>query len=460
MKNLLLVSSHFPPDRSAGTQRVLRFANYLQDQGWSVFVLTVDPGSYRRSIPIDPSLVARVDPRVTVYGAGAFRGVSTVVRWRDRLRTRPARTSPGGGRQVADGTSPEKKAWRRDLMAGVFAFPDEEVGWLASAVMRGFQIIRRHRIEVVVSSAPPFTSHLVARALKSMCDVRWLADFRDPWSRTPWGKRGHARARQWLETQVVTRADAVVLNTPELLHEFTEWYGPATAAKFHVIANGYDADIVERFARARPPVAPPLILTHAGNLYGHRDPTPLLEGLARCIRDEIVPREGIRLNLVGKISPQFNVHNTVARLGLDDVVRITPPIAHDQSLAILASSHVLVVVQPGTALQVPAKLYEYVGLRRPILALTDEGGVARVARDSGLGVVVGATDATGIAAALARLYVTHATGRAVAVDDGATYRFDARRQSEILGELVSTLYRPANAGPIAIVRKRQEMSVK
>lgn len=460
VKNLLLVSSHFPPDRSAGTQRVLRFANYLQGQGWSVFVLTVDPGSYRRSVPLDPSLVNRVDPGVTVYGAGAFRGVSTVVRWRDRLRALPSGTFPRTGRQPADNTSSQTKAWRRHLMAGVFAFPDEEVGWLASAVMRGLQIIRRHRIQVVLSSAPPFTAHLVALSLKTMCDVRWLADFRDPWSRTPWGKRGHARSRQWLETQVVRRSDAVLLNTAELLHEFAEWYGPETATKFHAVANGYDADIVGRFADVTPPAAPPLILTHAGNLYGHRDPTPLLEGLARCIHDEIVPRHAIRLNLVGKISPQFNVHNTIGRLGLGDVVSITPPIPHDQSLAMLAASHVLVVIQPGTALQIPAKLYEYVGLRRPILALTDEGGVARVARDSGLGVVVPAIDATGIASAVARLHVTHANGRAVAVDDSLAHRFDARLQSEILGELVSNLYRPAEAERAAVVRERREMSVK
>lgn len=345
-------------------------------------------------------------------------------------------------------------------MSNVFAFPDEEAGWLGSAVMRGFQIIRRHRIQVVLSSSPPFSSHLVALALRTACDVRWLADFRDPWSRAPWGKRGSARARQWLEKHVVMRADAVALNTAELLSEFTEWYGPETAGKFHVVANGYDAEIVGRFAGATPPAAPPLILTHAGNLYGHRDPTPLLEGLAWCIRDEIVPRDTIRLNLVGKISPQFNVPATIARLGLGDVVTTTPPVSHAESLAILAASHVLVVIQPDTALQIPAKLYEYVGLRRPILALTDEGGVARVARESGLGIVVPAADAKSIAGALARLHVAHANGRASAVDEAATLRFDARRQSEILGELVSGLYHPTNAARSAVVREPREMGVK
>ena len=449
MKNLLLVSSHFPPDRSAGTQRVLRFANYLQDHGWSVFVLTVDPASYRRSIPIDRALSGRVDPRITVYGAGALRGVSTLVRWRDRLKMSRSAMLPGTERRAADGTASEKNAWRRHVMASVFAFPDAEVGWCGSALMRGLQIIRRHQIQVVLSSAPPFTSHLVARALKMMCHVQWLADFRDPWSRAPWGKLGSARARQWLETQVVSGADAVVLNTEELLREFAEWYGPRTAKKFHVIANGYDADIVERFARIPPPPAPPLILTHAGNLYGNRNPIPLLEGLAACLRAGLVPRHGIRLNIVGKISSKFNVHGTIARLGLGEIVVTTSPVSHDESLQILAASHMLVVIQPGTALQIPAKMYEYIGLRRPILALTDEGGVARVAHDSGLGIVVPSTDAQSIAHALTQLYATHGAGNPPPVDDALARRFDARRQCEILAELVSGLCPAAAVAPIA-----------
>ena len=82
----------------------------------------------------------------------------------------------------------------------------------------------------------------------------------------------NARAHLWLETQVIKRADAVVLNTPELHREFAQWYGPDISGRFHVVANGYDADILEPYAKVPPSAAPPLILTHAGNLYGARDP--------------------------------------------------------------------------------------------------------------------------------------------------------------------------------------------
>jgi glycosyltransferase involved in cell wall biosynthesis len=437
MSRLLLVSSHFPPDRSAGTHRVVRFANYLQDHGWAVHVLTIDPASYRRSIPVDDALLGRVGSQLTIHRTGVFRGVSTLVQWRDRLMRTPPTAAATDGRRSARPASTGWLAWRRQIMSSVFAFPDDEIGWLPAAVACGVRTVRRERIDVILTSAPPVTCHLIGRALKAMSGIRWVADFRDPWSRAPWGKHGSARGHRWLEAQVIKSADAVLLNTPELSREFTEWYGPGVAHKLHVVANGYDADVLGPFAELPPPPAPPFVLTHAGNLYGNRDPLPLLEGLAECLRDGGVPKDGIRLNLVGKVAAQFDVDAAVARLGLTGVVMRTPAIVHEEALKTLAASHALIVIQPGTSLQVPAKLYECVGLRRPILALADEGGVARVARESGLGHVVSPADVPGIARAIRLLFQRH--GTATWPDEHVIRQFDAHRQSEILGGIVSRL---------------------
>ena len=81
-------------------------------------------------------------------------------------------------------------------------------------------MIRQRKIDAVLSSAPPFTCHLIGHALRSLANVRWVADFRYPWARAPWGKGGSARGHQWLESHVIGRADAVALNTPELHREF------------------------------------------------------------------------------------------------------------------------------------------------------------------------------------------------------------------------------------------------
>ena len=188
-----------------------------------------------------------------------------------------------------------------------------------------------------------------------------------------------------------------------------------------------------------PAAPPPLVLTHAGNLYGARDPLPLLQGLAKCLRDGAVPQNGIRLNLVGKVSSAFDVGGAIARLGLDGCVTRTLPVSHDESLRMLAASHVLVAIQPDTTLQIPVKLYEYVGLRRTILALAEEGAVARLVRGGGFGLVVSPSDVDGIAAALTDLYRRRETLVQINIDNARVADFDARHQSIVLMDILSTL---------------------
>jgi glycosyltransferase involved in cell wall biosynthesis len=383
--------------------------------------------------------MTRADTGIEVCRTGACRGVTTLVRWRNALLGRRVRERAAGNERRSTSDGGGWNAWRRRATSGLLGFPDDEIGWFGHALARGVQIVRRHQIDVVLSSAPPFTSHLIGHVLSSTCRVRWVADFRDPWARAPWGKPGSARAHQWLETRVVERADAVVLNTPELHREFAQWYGPRTSTKFHIVANGYDADIVEPFASAAPATMPPLVVTHAGNLYGARNPLPLLEALAKCLRDGRVPRSGIRLMLVGKIASMFDVDGAIARLGLSDTVTRTPPVAHHDSLRILSGSHVLVAIQPDTTLQVPAKLYEYIGLRRPILALADEGAVSRIVREGEFGLVVPPTDVNRIAEALADLYCRRETLIEASLRNPHTARFDARGQSGLMTGILTDL---------------------
>ena len=126
------------------------------------------------------------------------------------------------------------------------------------------------------------------------------------------------------------------------------WYGPDISARFHVVTNGYDADILEPYASASPAAAPPLVLTHAGNLYGARNPLPLLEGLAKCLRDGAVPaeRHPPQSRRQDRVSLRCGHRDCSPRLGR--LRHPTLPVPHHESLRLLAASHVLVVIQPDT----------------------------------------------------------------------------------------------------------------
>lgn len=404
---VLIVTTNFPPDRRAGTHRLLRFTRNLDALGWRVFVLTMDPRSYRPGVPVDDKLLAEVPSSVHV--------TRTRVPWRAE-----ATPNVGGAAAASAGPAQPPRPGRnrgrlerslRRFWQDLTTTPDPELAWWVSAVPVGASLVREHGVSVVLSSAPPFTSHLVAAEIARRTGVPFVVDFRDPWSRAPWalewrnqGWTGWVHRR--LERYTIRRAAKVVLNTRAMQDDFVAHYPPETAAKFVTIPNGFDSDALERGVRLVARTAPDgtLVLCHTGNLYQARDPRPLLRALARVLSDGSMPADAIRLQFVGGAGGEFDTSGEVARLGLTQAVEFVPPVSHGESLGYLRAADVLLVVQPDTAVQVPVKLYEYLWARKPILALASPGAVADLVAEGHVGTVVDARDETAIADALRTFY--------------------------------------------------------
>ena len=407
-RSVLLVTAHFPPNRRAGTHRLLRFARNLEALGWRVSVLTVDPESYRDGVPLDDGLLKQVPDSVRV--------VRTRVPGR---RRRHAVLPPSAAPRTS---TPAPPARRRDPLRLLRRFwqdlsstPDHELPWWFAAVPAGTALIREQQIDVIVSSAPPFTTHLIAAELARRTALPWVAYFRDPWSRAPWGVEW--RNKGWtgwvhrkLERLTVRRATRVVLNTRPMRDDFVAHY-PEMGGKFLSIPNGFDAEALDRGVKpvARTAAADTLVVCHTGSLYQARDPRPLLRALATVLSDGSLPRTAIQLQLVGGAGAEFDTTGEVARLGLDDAVEFVPPVSHGESLGYLRAADVLLVVQPDTAVQVPVKFYEYLWARKPILALASPGAVADLIGEGSIGLVVQADDERAIAEALRGLYRRRAT---------------------------------------------------
>jgi glycosyltransferase involved in cell wall biosynthesis len=429
-KSVLVVSSHFPPERAAGVHRILRTVKQLCTSKWPVAVLTVDPRFYRAGTPLDDHLLGRLPDGIYVHRARVLRGLTTLARWRRKVRHSIA---AGVKRFLRTADRPVSRAASVSPAAPVSTkrpYVDSEIGWFFPAIREGKKVVAQHKPDIIFSSAPPFTCHLVAGWLAWRHGIKWVADFRDPWARSPWKRADltdpwKLRLREWLERLVIERADAVILNTEALREEFAEYYGARLALKFHTITNGYDAEALAPVLRGGalwrnphggsmehdPPYvrrslkpASRLVLTHAGSLYRQRDPRPLVRALASAIGKGRIAADGMELNFIGTVAPQFGLADTIRELQLESSVRMTPPVPHQQCLQCLLESDVLIVIQPGTRLQVPVKLYEYMPFRKPILALAPSGALTAIAEGSGLGVVVDPEDAAGIEEALCEFY--------------------------------------------------------
>jgi glycosyltransferase involved in cell wall biosynthesis len=232
-----------------------------------------------------------------------------------------------------------------------------------------------------------------------------VADFRDPWARAPWREDRFAfEKRAWtiLERAIVTRADAVLFVTETNRRDFADCYGETVASRFHVVPNGCDLADFDGLTAAPPP-AGRFVLLHAGSLYGARNPAPLLRALRNAIARGAIEPARVRLRFVGRVGVT-GLHAAVRDLGLEQVVEFASHVPRRVILQEMLDASALLVVQPVTTVSVPAKLYEYMGAGRPVLALAEPGGeTAEIIRRYNAGIAVHTEDEGAIERALIAL---------------------------------------------------------
>ena len=407
---ILIVAYHFPPEASIGTHRTLRLVRELVEREWDVTVLTGTQGTYSAGCSIDLDLLPRVPEAVRVVRAPVLRpfdGLSAM--FKKLPRTRGADPGPATG-SVADaappsgGKTPSRINRGKHYLEGLLRIPDSHVGWIAPATAAGMLAAARNWPDVLYSTAPPWTGQLVARALASFLNCPWVADFRDPWARAPWRERrlpAARRAAELFEQSVVRRADTVVFTTRTNMSEYAGFYGTGTAAKFIVVRNGCDRD---EFAGLTPSTTDTrFTLLHAGSLYGGRRPTALFAALASLRDRGVIAAGSFCFKQIGRIGlGDFDMAAERSRLGLDGLVELLPAMPRKDILREMTSASCLLLLQPGTTVSIPGKLFEYFAAGRPVLALAEEGETSDLVRASG-GVAVLPEDQPAIEAAIQSL---------------------------------------------------------
>ncbi|TAN03015.1 MAG: hypothetical protein EPN36_14810 [Rhodanobacteraceae bacterium] len=349
-----MIAFHFPPAAmGSGHLRTLGFVRYLPEFGWEPIVLTATSGAYPR---VDGRNSILIPPDCEVHRAFSL----------------------DSGRHLA----------LRGKYPGVLATPDRWVSWWPLAVSKGLRLIRRYRMDAIWSTYPIMTAHCVAGALSRLTGLPWIADFRDPVAGSV-SSQNHLAAmfQQRYERSVVRHADHVVFTTPGALQGCSESYADAArAAKFRVIPNGYDETLFGELPPVRPPVTGrPLLLVHSGLLYGEgRNPMAFFQAVAALKQQQVLSAHDVKVVL--RASGLEETYATaIERLRIDDIVSLAPLIDQQAALHEQAQADGLLLLQ-GQRFnqQIPAKVYEYLRIGRPILALVDAtGDTAALLRSSG-----------------------------------------------------------------------------
>jgi glycosyltransferase involved in cell wall biosynthesis len=408
LKRVLMIAYHFPPlAGSSGIQRTLRFVQHLPGLGWQPLVLSADPRAYEKT---SDDLLADIPAGIEVRRAFA-------------LDT--ARHLQVGGRYF-----------------GWMARPDRWVSWKIAAVREGMRLIAQFKPEVIWSTYPIATAHLIGSELQRRSGLPWIADFRDPMAQDGYPSDPITwQSYRAIEADALARARLSVFTTPGAAQIYRERY-PLHADRVVVLENGFDEESfpprASASASALPAAGRPLVLLHSGIVYpSERDPTQLFEALKQLRVSGRLKESELRIRF--RASVHDDLLQSLARAhGVPDLIELCPAVPYRQALVEMLEVDALLVMQASNCnAQIPAKIYEYLRAGRPILGLTDAAGdTAGVLREAGLDTIASLDSAEAIAAALPRFLDGVRNGTAPLPQAAAVQRASRRGRSEALVALL------------------------
>ncbi len=436
MKKVLIVAYYFPPSGGPGVQRVLKYVQYLRDFGWEPIVLTVKDGNFPAR---DESLLKKIPDGVKVIRTEIFEPYDLY------------RKLTGKGKGVAidvntirkEGTKLSASERLAELIRATIFIPDARIGWFNAAVKAGMEAIRNEKIDAIYSSSPPYTCALIARALKRRSGLPWVAGFRDPWTgfiTTPDRWAIPARIDRMLERAVFTEADAVEVAWVGITKDARGKYPQLPESKFHHLPNGFDsADFPTVDPASRTDNR--FTVTYTGSMYGRRNPDAFLKAVERLVERGEVDPSRIRLRFIGRFGEDVMEMFRASRVA--EAIEVVGYMEHRMSIAqLLLSDALLLVVDECDESDevVPGKIYEYIGVGRPVIAVAPEkSAIADLIVETRSGYVAHQSNLPGIARAFLTLYRDHLAGtRTLEPDRAAIDRYERRTTT---GELAALMDR-------------------
>ena len=399
---------YWPPAGGPGVQRPLKLAGHLAALGLDVHVLAPD----------DPKWLHRDESLAPPGGVAVHRARNLGPRAR-----RPAE-------ELASARRLGRLALRAGLSARALLVPDASVLWSLTAVPTAISLVRRHSIDVVLTTSPPGSVHAVGLAVRRVTGVRWVADLRD--SLVSFAhRRREIRGERMLARLVARRADAIVCVSRAIAEE-TATLRPR--GRVEVIENGAD---FEDFAGLTYMRGERFRVTHTGSFFGRRDPKPFLEALARSSPDVVA-------RFIGDFRGSDRAF--AERLGLADRLELVPYLPRAEALALQRDSEALLLLIPEAGGRgrgvLSGKVFEYLAAERPVLAaVPPDGEAAALVRETGAGVIVAPDDVEGLIDAIAGLEARWRTGEldGTPLTPETRARISRRAGAERLAELLRGL---------------------
>lgn len=374
MKKVLIITYYWPPAGGPGVQRWLKFVKYLRDYEIEPIVYIPENPDYPL---LDESLLKEVPEGITILKQKIFEPYFLA-----RVFSKKQTST------ISSGIISEEKeqTFLQKLMLyirGNFFIPDARKFWVKPSVKYLTDYIQKNNIHTLITTGPPHSVHLIGLKLRENLGVKWIADFRDPWTQIGYHKKlkltetSEAKHLE-LEEKVLNSASHILTTSFTTKADFEK----ITKQPITVITNGHDIENIQEV-----PLDSKFSIAHIGSLLSARNPKTLWKVLKELIDENDSFAKDLQLKLVGAISEK--VLKSIKVSGLSDHLLVSGYVSHREALKIQRSSQVLLLVEidsEETRGIIPGKLFEYIAAKRPILAVGPENwDVARILQETGAG---------------------------------------------------------------------------
>ena len=443
MKRVLIISYYWPPTGGSGVQRWVKFAKYLPAEGWQPVIYTPENPE---QLAVDESLAAEVPAEAEIIRRRIVEpyGMYKKVLRRSGHSKEAVEVNPVN----AQNKSFLQKAamWVR----GNLFRPDPRCWWIRPSVRFLKKYLKEHPVDLIVSTGPPQSMHLIGMKLAEETGLPWIADFRDPWTKIFYFKhlsmtRATKRWHEKMEKRVLDEATRVVAVSPLVQQEFQAM----TKTPVELITNGFDeCDFAaEKVAQAYGGPAAEFVVTHTGLFAADGNPTVLWSVLAeKCAVDSDF-RKLLRIKLIGKTDEQ--ILKAIAEAGLCENLVDMGYQPHSVAVQQQRNASLLILPlrkEPEYKAVLPGKLFEYLASYRPILGIGQPDGAMSMILDSTrTGVVFDWEDKEAIAKYIDECWEKHLEGR-LSVDNADISQFTRRNLTRRMAQLFEEISRrPSDA---------------
>lgn len=356
-KKVLIITYYWPPAGGPGVQRWLKFVKYLPEFGVQPIIYIPENPTY----PIvDVDLEKEVSAATVILKHKIFEPYQ-LASFFSRSKTK----------KISSGIIPNQKKqsfldktflWIR----GNLFIPDARVFWVKPSVSFLEKYIAENTIDTIITSGPPHSLHLIGLELKQKLNLKWIADFRDPWTTIGYHKSLRlsnfaAKKHKNLEHQVLNTADTIIVTSKTTKAEFQA----ITTKPIEVITNGYDVEPV-----ANQELDTKFSLAHIGSFLSERNPIILWESIKELLNEIPEFKRHLEIKLIGAVSQE--VLDEIKNFDLVPYLKNLGYVSHAEAIVHQKKSQVLLLIEidsEDTKSIIPGKLFEYMVSNRPIIAI-------------------------------------------------------------------------------------------